>query len=269
MAFKLLSRPQEASKKKKAELSNQHAIRALKKENKILRSEIRRLSRLLKTNMPADNTAHYDTVMGKMWSAKEKETRAFSSGNYIKYVWSKVTGGSIYSLWKKVMGYFRKFRLVSTIMRVISSILTVIGTGAFFIFVSGAVVFIIPFVLTFSAAVYFFGTVSRAKAMNELHRKLHGKNIYVFFPKKGRPFERGSSFRQTVDLIANGQSGDNFVVIVSPYLFSAVGFGGDGVKFYPVLRYEQENVCIIRNHSFFTLRKKILEPAEKRTSYIY
>ncbi len=184
-------------------------------------------------------------------------------------MFSKITGGSLFSLWKRVLEYFRKFRLVSTVLRVTTSILTILGTGAFFIFIYGALVFIVPLIIGFCAALYFFGTVSRTRALRELEKRLSGKRIYVFFPKKDRPFERGSAFRQTIELISSSEKEQNFIIIVSPYLFSAVGVSGDFVKFYPVMRFESERICIIRRHSFFALRKRVLEPAESRTAYIY
>ena len=248
-----------------------HTIEALKKENRILRAEVKRLSRIVKTTRIDDESKHNSINESlEAWQGAEKEASLLSSSSYIKYLVSKITGGSLFAFSKKAMGYFRKFRLVSTIMRVISSIIAILGTGAIFIFISGALVFIVPMIVAFCAGIYFLGTVSRTKAFKELERRVTlDTNVYVFFPLKERPFQRGSCFRNTLDIISNDTKNDNFIIVVSPYIFSAVGFAGDGVKFYPVARFEKNNVCIVRRHSFFLLRKRVLGPIEDRTFYIY
>ncbi len=253
------------SRKRKRYQSAKHTLRALKDENKILRSEVKRLQRHIKTlSSIGEKTAERDSDTQKLWSDIKKESSLLSGGSYMKYTVSKITGGSVFTLWKQVSGYFRKFRLISTIMRVVSSLLTILGTGAFFIFISGALVFIIPFIIIFSASLYVFGTVSRSKAFKELKRRLNGKRVYVFFPSKGRPFEPDSCFNRTLDVISGEE--ESFTIIVSPYIFSPAG---SLCGYYTVLSFEGPRLCIIRKHSFFSLRKRLLEPAEKQTVYIY
>ena len=246
-----------------------HTIKALKKENKILRAEVKRLSRIIKAKtIDETHSLNPKNNKAKLWTSFEKESHLLSSGSYMKYLVSKITGGSLFAFSKKAMGYFRKFKLISTIMRVMSSAFAILGTGAFFIFFSGALVFIIPIIVAFCATIYFMGTISRAKAFRQIEKESKHKSIYVFAPTKERPFERTSYFRHSLKRIAEEEN-DSFIIVISPYLFSALGFGGDGVKFYPVARFEGKNICIVRRHSFFLLRKRILEPAAKRTVYIY
>lgn len=253
------------SKKRKRYQSAGHTLKALKDENRILRSEVNRLQRLIKTLSSTSKTvAESNSETQKRWSDIKKESVLFSGGSYIKYTVSKITGGSVFSLWKQVSGYFRKFRLISTVMRVVSSLLTILGTGAFFIFISGALVFIIPIIVIFSASLYVFGTVSRSKAFKELKSQLDEKKVYVFFPQKGRPFESDSCFNRTIDMISC--ENDNFTIIVSPYIFSSVG---SRHGYYTVLSFKAQNVCLIRKHSFFSLRKRLLEPAKKQIVYIH
>lgn len=248
----------------------QYTIEALKKENRILRAEVKRLSRIIKANgVDEDGKRSSKNESFTAWQGEEKEASLLASSSYIKYLVSKITGGSLFALSKKAMGYFRKFKLVSTIMRIASSALAILGTGAFFIFISGALVFIVPMIVAFCAAIYFLGTVSRAKAFRRIECSIAKKNVYVFFPLKERPFQRGSAFRNTLDIISNDTENRNFIIVISPYVFSAVGFAGDGVKFYPIARFEKSNLCIVRRHSFFLLRKRVLGPVENRTFYIY
>ena len=250
--------------------SKEHTLRSLKKENRILRAEIKRLVQIIKAN-ETDSTMEVEITSEseRLWHAIGKESALLSSSTYLKYLVSRITGGSLFALSKKAMGYFRRFKLVSSIMRIISSALAVIGTGAFFIFLSGAIVFIIPFIVAFCASIYFLGTVWRARAFRMIEASIDKKNVYVLFPSRKRPFLRDSEFRRTLDIISNDTQNQNFTIVVSPYVFSSVGFSGDGKKFYPIVRYEKRNVCILRKHSFFLLRKRVLGLAEDRTVYIY
>lgn len=245
-----------------------HTIKALKKENRILRAELKRLSRIIRANSVDNELKKVSRSESDIaWQSKEKEASLLSSSSYVKYLVSKITGGSLFSYSKKAMGYFRKFKLVSTVMRTVSSVLAILGTGAFFIFLSGTLVFIIPLIVAFCAAIYFFGTVSRARAFRRIERSVNGKSVYIFFPDGSRPFEEGSCLRDTLEALSADTENQNFIIVISPFVFSTVGIGGNG--FFPVARFEKNNVCILRRHSFFLLRKKILGPAEGRTTYVY
>ena len=236
----------------------------------MLRAEIRRLDQIIKARNPENNESiSSDPFLPNRWCSHKKEALLLSSSSYAKYLVSKTTGGSLFALSKQAMGYFRKFRLVSAIIRVISSTLAVLGTGAFFIFLSGAVVFIVPFIIAFCASIYFLGTIWRAQAFRMIEGSIKDRQVYVLFPDRERAFFKGSAFEETLHIISNDTQNQNFLIIVSPYVFSSAGFSGDVAKFYPIARYEKNNVCILRKHSLFLLRKKVLGLAEDRTTYIY
>ena len=162
------------------------------------------------------------------------------------------------------MSGFRKFKLVSTIIRITSSILAILGTGAVFIFISGTLIFFIPVFILLCASAYLTGMIFRKKAFKRLEPMLYEKNIFIFFPSVGKPFQSGSYFR---NLISSETDPDTFTVVVSPYLISSKGLGGRG--YYPVIRMEKTNVCLIRKNAFFALRRKLLHLYSERTSYIY
>ena len=250
--------------------SFEHTIKSLKKENRVLRAEIKRLNQIIRANESELEPRNSKSSRAMtLWQAQKKEAELLSSPTYLKYQISRITGGSLFAFSKKAMGYFRKFKLVSTFMRVISSALAIIGTGAFFIFISGAVVFIVPFAVAFSAAIYFLGAVWRARAFRSINKAIKDRSVYVFFPSRDRPFRTSSAFKKTLDIISNDTIDPSFVIIVSPCIFSSVGFFDGEGGFFPIVRFEKPNVCILRKHSFFLLRKKILGPSVDRIYYIY
>jgi hypothetical protein len=152
-------------------------------------------------------------------------------------------------------------------MRVLSSVITFIGTGAFFIFVSGVAIFFFPFVLLLCAAVYLASMLFRKKAFKRLEEHLKEKDIFVFFPTAGRPFEKDSCFKKTLYKVSKDTKDPSFVIVVSPFFIASHGFGGKG--YYAALRFENENTCLIRKHVFFAMRRKLLGKCARRTTYVY
>ena len=254
--------------KKRIKQEQRRAMAALKEENRILRSEIKRLSRAFRTYY-TDREKHNKKELGaeRLFSHEQKSTLALTSTSYVKYLSLRLTHASFYGLIKKVSGGFRKFKLISTVMRVLSSVITFIGTGAFFIFVSGVAIFFFPFVLLLCAAVYLASMLFRKKAFKSLEEHLKEKDIFVFFPTAGRPFEKGSCFEKTLYKISKDTKDSSFVIVVSPFFIAPHGFGGKG--YYAALRFESENTCIIRKHVFFAMRRKLLGKCARRTTYVY
>ena len=255
-------------KSKSAKKEQRRAMVALKEENRILRSEIKRLNRTFRTYY-TDLSKHSKKEIGaeKLFSHEQKSSLALTSSSYVKYLSLRLTHASFYGLIKKISGGFRKFKLISTVMRVLSSVITFIGTGAFFIFVSGVAIFFFPFVLLLCAAVYLASMLFRKKAFKRLEEHLNEKDIFVFFPTSGRPFEKGSCFEKTLHKVSKDTKDPSFVIVVSPFFIASHGFGGKG--YYAALRFENENTCLIRKHVFFALRRKLLGKCARRTTYVY
>lgn len=256
------------AKKKISE--NRHTIVSLKEENRILRAELKRLNRALRMHSVTNTDKRANSEKSrekKAFEIAQSNAVSLASSSYIKYIFARVSSASIYSVFKKIISGFRKFKLVSTTIRVISSIIAILGTGAFFIFLSGTVIFFIPFSGLLCAAAYLTGMLFRKKAFKLLGSIMDGKDIFVFFPPMGRPFQKGSYFQKILTEVSHETDTNLFIVVISPYLISAKGFGGKG--YYPVMRIEKPGVYLIRKNAFFALRRKLLRLHGERISYIY
>jgi hypothetical protein len=71
---------------------------------------------------------------------------------------------------------------------------------------------------------------------------MNGKDILVFFPSIGRPFQKGSYFQKILDSVSHETDNNAIIIVVSPYLISFKGFGGGG--YYPVMRLERPNIYL-------------------------
>lgn len=249
--------------------ANRLRLSELKNENRLLRAEIKRLNRVISSADVDGEDSDHISEPERLWREKEKESGYLAHSSFIKYAISKITGGSLYALYKKALTYFRKFKLVSTVMRVISSIFAILGTGAFFIFLSGALIFIIPTVLLFCMGIYVINLLARAKAFKRIKEAVAGREIIVFFLPRERDHARLSYFAKAVDAVSNGAEANRFIIIVSPYFWISDELSDKRAGFYPVARFDKENACFLRQHSFFLLRKRILESNDDKTVYIY
>ena len=246
----------------KLKREKKRALAALKEENRILRAEIKRLNRTLRAY--SVNESKRSVGAARLLSYEHKKALSLASSSYIKYLISRITRASFYGIIQKAAGGFRKFKLVSNVMRVVSSSITLIGTGAFFIFISGVSVFFVPLTAILSIGAYLASMLFRKSAFRAIEKSLSQKSIIVLFPPSGRPFEKDSLFSRSLLRLQNK---DTFIIIVSPYFLSAKGFGEKG--YYPVARFESDGSCIIRKHSFFAFRRKILGKYSERTIYVY
>lgn len=243
-----------------------YIVSELKKENRILRAEIKRLNRMLRTYSSAQSMQKgaVGSLSGQLFYSQRSEHLILSASSYPKYLSLKIKRASMVESLKRASGYFRKFRVFSAVMRAIYSVAAIIGTGAFFIFISGTLLFLIPIALIFGLSLYIYSMLRRKEALKKISLLIKNKDVYILFAPRGRPFEKGSCFMSTVKILSEKKG---YVIIVSPYFVSGKGFLYD--RFYPVARFESSNICIIRKYAFFALRSRILSAEASRASYIY
>lgn len=244
-------------------------ISRLKKENKALRRKLERLKSASLSPTPEIKVSEKDQP--SVLLAKGVRSSALNrSRSYFGYLKERFLTASLYLLWKRFLEYFRRVRLISTVIKVTAAVLTVIGTSAFLIVLAGMFIILIPFALILLASVYLSSVIYQKRYISSLAADLKDRSIFVFFPDRGRAFEEDSCFRQTVKLISNDTKNRNFIIIVSPFFISPKGLcEKKQSRYYSVLRYEAKDVCIIRRSAFFAVRHKILRELYDRVSYIY
>ena len=251
-------------KSRRSEIKRYKAtIATLKKENKRLKAELYGHG-LSSPSILKGNDEH-----ARRFSAECRSAALAHEDSYFGYLKKRFLTASFYSLWKRFLAYFRRIRLVSTIFKIASAALAIVGTGAFFIVVSAGILILIPFIILFFAFFLLSGIVNRKRKFEALMKDAAGCSLFVFFPTSGPPFEKGSCLEWTVDIIANDPRIKSFTIIVSPYFFSAKGFGGRRSPYYHILRTEADRVCIIRRNAFFAFRKNFLSDPSVSVTYVY
>lgn len=217
----------------------------------------------------ARDTRRLATLRSRSHSAAEAyiasaalDRKRFARKSYILFLFDTVTSTRGFELWDDVVGVFRRFRLISTTLRIAAVIISAIETGAAFILAAGIVLALSPAILLFLTAVTLDSAISGLGAVKEIRRiAADGAVTFVFPPRGALGRDRAPGGYGSLALSGT-------VIIVSPYLISARGDGGRGG--YSSLRRERENVYIIRRRMYFVIRRRLGSIFRKKdTTLIY
>lgn len=217
----------------------------------------------------ARDTRRLATLRSRSHSAAEAyiasaalDRKRFARKSYILFLFDTVTSTRGFELWDGVVGVFRRFRLISTTLRIAAVIISAIETGAAFILAAGIALALSPAILLFLTAVTLDSAISGLGAVKEIRRiAADGAVTFVFPPRGALGRDRAPGGYGSLALSGT-------VIIVSPYLISARGDGGRGG--YSSLRRERENVYIIRRRMYFVIRRRLESIFRKKdTTLIY
>ena len=217
----------------------------------------------------ARDTRRLATLRSRSHSAAEAyiasatlDRKRFARKSYILFLFDTVTSTRGFELWDGVVGVFRRFRLISTTLRIAAVIISAIETGAAFILAAGIALALSTAILLFLTAVTLDSAISGLGAVKEIRRiAADGAVTFVFPPRGALGRDRAPGGYGSLALSGT-------VIIVSPYLISARGDGGRGG--YSSLRRERENVYIIRRRMYFVIRRRLGSIFRKKdTTLIY
>lgn len=140
--------------------------------------------------------------------------RKFSSASYIGFLISNIRESKLYGFWERIIKYFRRFRLIATVLSILTYIITVISTGAFFISVMSIIIIAIPFALLGAAIGLLHSFMNRGKIKRylEKHDSINGITV-IFMPHF--PAEQSSGNFAINTAIGIARNGDA-VFIVRP-----------------------------------------------------
>ena len=214
-------------------------IRRLKLEND-------RLRRLKDRGAAAQGDRYADAL------ARAGDTaHAMSQSGYARYLYSAIRESSAYGIWYRGLTYFRRFRLLSTVIRVASWVVTLIQSGAVILLSTVLLVFMLP-ALILSSAVTAIVALTQGLRLNRLFKSvLQGKTVYLFFPTDHNSPVTSATIRQL------SESESNFIFAVSPYAISPRLLGKKHKFFFTALNCG-ENVYYIRKYYYFMLWNRVL-----------
>ena len=154
-----------------------------------------------------------------------------------------------YRLWQSILGYVRKFRMISFILRLTGWILTILQTSALVLLTTAIFFVILPLLGAVLLGVLFTALPDLRRSLRLIRPRISGKRIYIFFGEAG-------DFR-TREAHALASEENTAVLVVSPYWIAPKGLGR--YRFYVNVRQEGERLFLIRRFFYFSLRKQILK----------
>ena len=233
--------------------------RRLRQENTVLKHELERSQDrvlLKRSTDPGDILLTHQAQNAVLFSKKR----------YFSYIVHLIKTTSIFSLYKKILAFFRRYSFVSTTLKILLAILTVVQTSDIFVIATSASFLSFPFILIISYAVFFLGHANR-KRNDAVNKKLLAhKKIFVFFPPKKRALSPDSFFSGMVKEFSAKE--DHICIVVSPHFWKNRGLFGNQ-KHYRFSRAESERILLVRRQYYFMLKKNIINESSNDITEIY
>lgn len=186
-----------------------------------------------------------------------------SSYSYPRYLLSTLRQSTAYRGWMRLLTYFRRFRLVSVIIRVATSLVTIIETSALLIVAATVFIVTLPLLLAASLITAVAVMISGRRCNRRLEPLLRDKQMFVFFPT-ATP-RRGGVLDATICQLSADPR--NAIFAVSPHLISSELLGRREPYF--IQCQVAENVYYVRKYYFFMLRRGVLSHASQPVRYIF
>ena len=203
-------------------------------------------------------SAETASMIVRMQTDSANHQKMTSHRFFLGYVYDLFTHTPIYTHWKNLLAYFRRFRTVTFILRTLTLLLSIVETGALVILSTAVFLVILPILAALMLGILITARIESKRTNQNLLRTTQSKRSYVLFlPLQSAPF-----FSATVkEFAANG----DVVFLVSPYWISPKGVSKG--RFYCTARKEAEGIYLVRRYYFFSLRKHVL--SQTNAAYVY
>lgn len=177
-------------------------------KERLLREIAQREAQLNALNASVQNTP--ERMISESLARKQK----FSDKSYIKFLISTLKESRLYALWERLLKYFRRFRLLTTILQIIGYVITLISTGAFFISILSVIIIALPFALAATLGGLIASLWNRRRIIRYFRKENTIASItIIFMPVSPADQSTGTFLTRTAHKIAD--KGDS-VFIVKP-----------------------------------------------------
>jgi len=247
-------------------VSDADLIKELKTENRRLRGEISVLKSELESTQERLLRRKSTDPNHALLAHQAQNAVLFSKKRYFSYVLQLFRTTSIFSIYKRLLAFLRRYSFISTTLKIVVAVLTVIQSSALFVLATSVSFLSVPFILVISYAVFFLAHFQRKKNDAVNKKLLAHKRIFVFFPPKKRALSPESYFSGMVAQFS--QEEDHICIVVSPHFWRNRGLFGNQ-KPYRFSRMEGERILLVRRQYYFVLKKNILEKNSGEIIEIY
>ena len=196
------------------------------------------------------------------FSDRTRTVALFESKNRRQFVENTFRGTRLAIAWKHGHRFFRRFRVLTMLIRLTPWVLLLITTDSSRFLLT---VFAVPLLLFLALFLLVFPFASHRKCDRIMKKELWGKTVYVLFLNRSGELSRGGFWQYNARSLATRPN--SAVILVSPFLISPRGLSR--LSFYRSFRREETNIFTVRQHYFFLLKSTILPECAKRSILIY
>lgn len=174
--------------------------------------------------------------------------RRFRTESYSAYIFDLIRGTEAFGLWERLLVIFRRFRLISTVIRVSTAVFAILQTGAFFIVIGGILLTLFPLIAAFFILAFVRSLLTLRQRGRKLKSVISGNNICIFFFP--RSFTGFDTAEETARIISD--TGQTVILVSSPRKLKLSGFRPAGV--FRISRFD-----------YFFFNPRVLRFASERT----
>ena len=199
--------------------------------------------------------------------ARGRKARHYDRQNYLLFLVDRFTDSAFFLWWSRAWAYVRRLRLARTVFLVSAVLLAATQTSALFVLLSATYLTLLPFLIV-GIGTCVLVSLLHARAVNRrLRTALDGRHIRVLFPSDRLPFDEHSQPFFFASAMAMATEPNTTVIVVSPYLISPKG--PVGRRMFVTARQESEQLYLVRNYYYFTLRRRVLDLVDPHMSILY
>lgn len=190
---------------------------------------------------------------------QQRNQRMTSEKWLLKYLWQSIRQNSLWMLLQRWLEWFRRFRLVSLIIRIGSLLWGILQTGATVLLSTLLLLVALPLLLSWLLGILLTALLETKRSNRRLWALTEGKTVYVLF----LPRTESAFFAANARDLSRRK--DSVVIAVSPYWLSSRGLRRG--YFYCTLRKEEDALYLVRPFYFFPLTRRVL--IYRKTAYLY
>ena len=198
---------------------------------------------------------------------RQKSTMAgFADGDqtYLSYLRSLWRGTSVFGWYSAGIAVFRKLRMVRMMWRVIRAVWIALQTGTLILILLPVLMILLPGFFILSAGMALGGLMEMRRQKRKMAGLVRGKTVFLVWPD-AELLDGGEHCFLYGQMCEWAAEPDTVVLVRSPFLFSSQGWGGRG--FYWTVRYEGKGIYILRTAAFFSIRKMVMETADRAIAW--
>ena len=175
------------------------------------------------------------------WRATEAAAapRRYGKRNYFSYLWTLIKDTTAYGIWERFLSLFRRFRLISLIIRVTGVIFVVVQTGTLFIIFSALTIITIPALLIGGIFTAIKSALLLHRASSSLKKENTDRAAFIFLPQNTK------KKHCVADATASALSDMGYTVLIICPPFSSPRGKEDGIY------YIGRNIYFVLNKRFF------------------